>query len=168
MCPQQILRHTIHKRSFLLFEILLSCSLVILCLLPLIKPHLTIQSQEKAYLRNIQIEQETERALTALKEILYTHKEYTWKQLRQGICGELPIEAHFYLDKNPIKSTQCTYEIKSALPLTQKEALVLETSISFVFSKNTLSAPTRFIYVQKKTLLNSSDESDESAEEDIP
>lgn len=77
----------IQKRSFLLFELILSLSLVLLCLLPLINIHIGIAKSELGHIREVREEQIAQKAFCLLKIDIYEHK-YSWADLSRGIQNE--------------------------------------------------------------------------------
>lgn len=78
--PKRIIR----KRSFLLFELLLSLTLLLLCLFPLLKTHLGLaqgEGKEIAALKEV-VKQEAD--LCLLKTQLYERK-VSWEKLIKGV-----------------------------------------------------------------------------------
>ncbi|MEZ5315280.1 MAG: hypothetical protein R3E91_03600 [Chlamydiales bacterium] len=78
-----IKKQTIQKRSFLLFELLLAMGLLILCLFPMIKTHVTIVKEERKQLREILEPLKIYKAICDLKIDLHEHR-YSWEELMKG------------------------------------------------------------------------------------
>ncbi len=80
-------KRPIRKQSFLLFELLLSMGLVLLCLFPLIQTHMGIAKAEQAEIRTLEQRFYVQEAVCALKKRLHEH-EFTWEQLMQNVKEE--------------------------------------------------------------------------------
>lgn len=84
-------RHPIRKRSFLLFEILISMALILLCFFPMIKPHAAMCRAERKYLEEIRLEQLSQIAFCQIKERLYETRSHTWQDLLGEASGTIAL-----------------------------------------------------------------------------
>lgn len=84
------MKRAIRKRSYLLLEIFLSLTLIVLCFFPLIKPHTAIKKADLALITKLKSHRQFNNAYVQLLEKLYNHK-YSWKQLREGFSDKLEI-----------------------------------------------------------------------------
>ena len=130
----RLLKKTIHstqKRSFLLFELLLSLALLTLCLFPLLKPHITINRDQREKLERIQLERISKGAFCEIKERLHT-QEWSWQHLLKGISGELSESPPVYSGQKRFHKYQPRYSLKKIdHSTTQNGALLLEAKIYF-------------------------------------
>lgn len=78
--PWKNRKRAIRKRSFLLFELMISFSLLLLCLIPLIKIHTGIAKEECKQIKLIEEKFEVQKSFFELKEALLEHK-FTWNEL---------------------------------------------------------------------------------------
>lgn len=101
----------IQKRSFLLFELLVSMALISLCLFPLMKPLAAMRCADRCYLEDIQLEMAAQNAFCRIKENLF-ESSYNWNQLSSPVSGELP-PFTIVISKNKKGTYQCSYTIKS-------------------------------------------------------
>ena len=127
---------SIQKRSFLLFEVLISLALITLCLFPLLKPHIGIQKKQKERLEKIQLERFSKAAFCKVKEKLCENKTWSWHLLLKGVSGELDIPANVYLGGKEPLAYQTSYHIQKMDNSTKKDgALVLQVDIYFTSRK---------------------------------
>jgi hypothetical protein len=101
---------SIQKRSFLLFELLVSLALIVFCLLPLIKPHASMRKVDQERLAVMQMERIAQEAFCALKRELYENKRHTWEELKDVAEGELgPFKLTTGVEST--KTIMCDYTI---------------------------------------------------------
>lgn len=79
----QIPKRITRKRSFLLFELLLSLSLLLLCLFPLLKTHIGLTKGAGKEIAALKEALKQEEDFCQLKTKLYEHK-VSWEELMQG------------------------------------------------------------------------------------
>ena len=77
-------RLRIQKRPFLLFELLLSMGLLLLCLSPLIKTHVGMHRADLEQIHKLEAEIDVHNAYCKMKEALFS-QNYTWEQLMGGV-----------------------------------------------------------------------------------
>lgn len=121
---------SIRKRSFLLFELLVSLTLIVLCIFPLIKPHVFMRKADWRNLEEIQLERVAQEAFCLLKQELYENKETSWNALHKGFQGKLSEKLTSRLGK----IYTCNYEIKKIESTTKqstKSGLVVEVLLHF-------------------------------------
>ncbi len=70
-----------NRRPFLLFELLLSLTLLMLCLAPLLKTHLAIHKEEYLTLKKLRQERLCAAAFYHLKQQLYEQRQFSWAEL---------------------------------------------------------------------------------------
>ncbi len=75
---------SIQKRSFLLFELLLSLTLLTICLFPLMQTQMKLAKLKVQQLHAVQQHQKIKEVLCQAKIDLF-EKHYTWKQLMEGV-----------------------------------------------------------------------------------
>jgi len=79
----------IRKRSFLLFELLISLSLLTLCLYPLIKSQFEVQRGHLKELKKLEREQIVNLRFSKLKEAMF-EQIFPWNSLLEGTSYTLP------------------------------------------------------------------------------
>lgn len=130
-------KRSIRKRSFLLFELLISLTLITMCFFPLIKSHFFVRLASLNQLKEMQLERGAQAAFCELKTKLY-EKKHSWKQLLdQEASGELsPFTA--YTGKNKCLSYSCRYTISlPPFPIANKPTqnkIGLVICVDFVFT----------------------------------
>lgn len=139
MRKRKNVKPSIRKRSFLLFELLISLALLMLCLFPLIKPHLGIHKVQVVNLEKMQGEQKAYNMFCRLKERLYENR-HSWKELMEGTEGTIEKEGEVcrYV------ITQLDYAYKQNSP---NSALVLDIALYFPNQENPYS---HTLYVERK------------------
>lgn len=122
----------IHKRSFLLLELLISFALLTLCLFPLVKPHLAIYTSEKTQLKKMQLAAHAETAFCRIKEILHDGKTYSWVDLHRRIEGTLPdCSIQISADKKATYTCRYVLEKLDESHHGSVKALLLDVSLFF-------------------------------------
>ncbi len=101
----------IRKRSFLLFELIISLALITLCLFPLIQTHAQLRKQNQKEIETIQVEQLAQEAFCYLKEKLYEH-EIPWKKIKKEIRGTLDKDFTCWLGPKMAKKLTCNYRFE--------------------------------------------------------
>lgn len=107
-------RRTIQKRSFLLFELLVSLALVLLCFFPLVRSHTAMRKNDIRHLEEIQLERVAQAAFCHIKTRLYQANVHPWGDLFEQACGEVEEEEHEFsicTGKNKTKTFTCHYTI---------------------------------------------------------
>lgn len=97
----------IRKRSFLLFELLVSMALITLCLFPLMRPLAAMRLADRSYLEDIQLEVAAQNAFCCIKEKLFENSRI-WEQLASGISGELS-SFDIVTSKDSHRTYHCSY-----------------------------------------------------------
>lgn len=125
-------KRSIRKRSFLLFELLISLALIVLCLFPLVKSQALMRREERKNLEQMQSEQLAQVAFCKLKEDLYENKAHTWDELMTQAEGII---------------ADCTYIISllEYTNKTEKEGLVV--SIVFTIGDSEVQ---RSLYLERR------------------
>ena len=99
----------IRKRCFLLLEVVISLTLLTLCLFPLIKPLVFLHRAEAKRFANVEHYRKDQNELCKLKERLF-ERSYSWDKLKEG-TDELRVK------KKTVKD--------------QKEGLLLEAKTTY-------------------------------------
>ena len=73
----------IRKRCFLLLEVVVSLTLLSLCLFPLIKPLVFLHRAEAKRFANVEHYRKDQNELCSIKEKLFEHV-YSWERLKEG------------------------------------------------------------------------------------
>lgn len=81
-------KRSTRKRSFLLFELMVSLALIALCLFPLIKTLAGVRQSEMKEMVEMQLWNHSQHAFCQIKERIF-EQEYTWKELVNGVSGTL-------------------------------------------------------------------------------
>lgn len=139
------------KRSFLLFELLVSLTLIVLCLFPLIKPHTSIRKEEQAFLYEMQLERLAQEAFCILKEDLYNNK-LSWNSLRKGCSGTLDHEFSLTTGAKKIKHVSCNYIIQvidHCEKKSNKNGLLLAVDLEFQLNDGLQHLYERTLYLEK-------------------
>jgi hypothetical protein len=91
-------------RPYLLVEVLVALSLVSLCLVPLLRPHITGLRAQVAIAQRVELERLAELALAEVKQHLYEHKEYEWrrKDAKPQLMQLGSVQARFMPDREVI------------------------------------------------------------------
>lgn len=71
------------KRAFTMLEVLLAAMLVILCLLPLMVPHIQLIKAQSKFNRKVELDHQVNLLYAAILEKLYRN-EIPWENLKQG------------------------------------------------------------------------------------
>ncbi len=123
------------KRSFLLFELLISILLVSLIIVPLVETHISMRRGEAQHLQRMQMEPLAQHALCSIQEKLF-EKSYRWEELIQGISDDLSESYEVILGTKKSETYHCHFTLikrdQTRKPSLNKEALVL--SVKLVFS----------------------------------
>ncbi len=155
MFKLQAARRT-RKRSFLLFELLVSMALITLCLFPLVKPLAAMRRADRSYLENIQLERAAQNAFCLIKAKLYENKFHSWNQLGSSTSGELPDPFHIVMSKDLYRTYHCSYTIKrpfkdSKKPKLHKVGRVITIAINLqTDSKKDPIVFNRTLYLEKQ------------------
>lgn len=146
-------RRLIRKRSFLLFELLISLALIALCLFPLIKPHVTIKRIENSYLENVFFETRSHIAYCKLKELLHEHK-IPWKQLEsfEGEIPDDPLKNNFVFQGRKYICRFKIEEIDHKKRKNQETAMALEASFMFTYNHKNIGPYTFAFTAEKKNV----------------
>lgn len=112
MFKREAAARRIRKRSFLLFELLISLALITLCLFPLIQPLAAMRKEEYKYLEEIQLERIAQNAFCELKTILYENKTHRWEQLASEVSAQLPNPFYIAAGMNLDRAYHCNYTLK--------------------------------------------------------
>lgn len=112
MSKQLLNQLSIRKRSFLLVELLVSLTLIVLCLFPLLKPLAAMRKNDQKYLRKIQLDQAYQVAYGEVKTKLYAH-EHSWEDLKRGADGELDLISKILISPQNTLEFSWNYKIKS-------------------------------------------------------
>jgi hypothetical protein len=141
------------KRSFLLFELLISLALISLCLFPLIQPHAAMRKKEKCYLEEIQLERIAQNAFCILKQKLYENSEHAWDDLVKGTAGMLEESFQIINGRESGKTYSCSYTIEcigsAPKPSFNKEGAVIVITLSFVAPQSDPSIFQRTLYLER-------------------
>jgi hypothetical protein len=142
---------TIRKRSFLLFELLVSLALVLLCLFPLIKPHASMRKAASKQMEQMQMQRVAQTAFCTLKQMLYENKEHTWGDLMHGTEGKLAELFTIFTGEKITKTLSCNYTIKQIdhSDKTKKSGLVIEIALNFTPCTNDEYLYTRTLYLER-------------------
>ncbi len=111
-----------NRRHFLLLEVLIAFSLVLLCAFPLLTTQVFIAKAEKQSLHDIEIDRLVNIVLVHIVQDLYNQKP-EWKELNEGI--EIRLEKE-WLDKSSFPKI-FPYEVKVHLKLKEEEDTEEET-----------------------------------------
>jgi hypothetical protein len=82
----------IHKRPFLLLEVLIAFALVSLSMIPLMRPHIVILQEEKAFLKELELDKRVNQFYVDMLESLYNNR-IPWEEITQGTEGVFTEEA---------------------------------------------------------------------------
>ncbi|MCH9625191.1 MAG: hypothetical protein S4CHLAM123_03610 [Chlamydiales bacterium] len=151
---KKALKRPIQKRSFLLFELLISLALITLCLLPLIHPHIAMRKSELQNLETIQLEQHAQTAFCSVKQKIYENREYPWDTLlNKTIKDSLVDPFYVYLDQEEPRIYTCHYTLQAVETAnknsTSKNALVLEINLTFQNQNHTTKSLARTLYLER-------------------
>jgi hypothetical protein len=142
----------IRKKSFLLFELLISLALIVLCLFPLVKPYAYMQKGEKHALIEMQLACLAQQAFCYLKEDLYNHR-LSWDSLVAGTSGK--IDEIFFLVTGPkiTRKAVCSYKIQTiddCNKISQKKmGLLLAIELEFTINDRDGYRYQRTLYLER-------------------
>lgn len=128
-------RRTTRKRSFLLFELLVSLTLIAMCILPLIKPHVAMQKKRLESLFAVQYEAFNQEAFCRFKKMLYENQGPSFEQLVKGCKGDIEGTFTLYTGKESFRKVACHYEV-TKIDTSNKtskriKALVMRVDLTF-------------------------------------
>lgn len=85
------------KKPFLLFELLLSFTLLVLIFFPMLKTHFAIANEEIKTVEKMEFERMGRNIFSFIEEQLYENRFHTFDELKKGIQGEIkkPLHSHF-------------------------------------------------------------------------
>lgn len=140
------MRQVIRKRSFLLFELLISLLLISMCLLPLLKPHVWIRREEVKSLIEMQLERAHQTAFCQLKQELWERFQPSWESLENSFSGR-SLDHPFFIwtgEKEPLPFS-CIYsaELMESIrkPSQSKNAMVVRFAFTFLSPKQETFGP---------------------------
>lgn len=147
------MRVTIQKRSFLLFELLISLALIVLCFFPLIKPHASMRKANIEQLEHMQLERAAQEAFCYIKEQLYENK-LRWKDLIHKDPKELEQTFTIWVGKNKAKSFNCSYttSLLDKINKTSQNKVGLLMEIALQFSPSQHAPFIRTLYLEQLQL----------------
>lgn len=153
--PQQSPPRRIRKRSFQLFEILISMALITTCLFPLVKPMTAIRKADRKHLERIQLEVAAQNAFCRIKEILYENQTHSWSQLGVEVSGTLSEPFSICYSKDKTRSYPCSYIITRPFKDGNKPSLNIlgrVIQIKIIFHTGDEEPPTfhRTLYLEKE------------------
>lgn len=138
MNTKKNIKPSIQKRSFQLFELLISLVLISLCLFPMIKTHALMRKEERKQLEQVLLEKASQDAFCLIKEKLYENKGHSWEELMAGTVGELGLITP---RSNGVGAKQvfCNYQIKALDHVNKKnpnrEGLIIEVNFDLYVVK---------------------------------
>ena len=148
-------KQAIRKRSFLLFELLISLTLIALCLFPLIKPHVAMRKSQLENLISMQLEQVNQEAFCLFKEELYQNKGPSWENLYKGTEGILNKEFDIYTGKDSVVPLTCEYKVSYLDSVnkisTSTKALVVKVDLIFRSPHSTFDPFSHTLYLELRT-----------------
>ena len=153
--PTQISkRRTTQKRSFLLFELLISLALIALCLFPLIKPHAAMRKGQLDHLIEMQLEQVNQAAFCTFKKMLYENRGPAWKQLQKETRGTLEKTFYIYTGKKSAIPITCVYKTERLDSTTKKKtstkALVIDVQLIFTMPQHKERTFSHTLYLEQR------------------
>jgi hypothetical protein len=129
-------RRPIQKRHALLLEVLLALSLLLLCLFPLVRPHLFMYQTTRKRLEKFQMDRYSQEVFLRVKELLYTHA-IPWKKLQSVVSGEFPYEIEIYYDSDQSKKYRPAYTIHCLQHRTKSSSQISYSLLKIdIFFKN--------------------------------
>lgn len=144
--------HT-RKRSFLLIELLISFTLLSLCLFPLIRPHLVMKKEQIEQMVLIQLDPIEQNAFCRFKEQLMSTFSPSFDQLSKKAAGELPCSYALKVGKGKTLPLRCSYETEclEVANKTSLESKGIVVSITFTFHTPTKEYPfTHALFVERR------------------
>lgn len=143
---------SIRKRSFLLFELLISLALIVLCLFPMIKPHAQMRKAQIKQLEEMQMQRIVQEAFCVLKQKLYENKEHTFSELMVDAKGTLDKTFTLSIGADKTKELNCLYVLKHREHFDKrsqnKTGLTLDVELTFTPESHPNQVYKRTLYLE--------------------
>ena len=141
-----IVAYRLGRRPIVLLEVLIAFALVVLCVLPLIYPHVFILRSEKKFISTVELDHWVNLLFADRLQMLYQN-EIAWQDIENG--KEMPIESTWlaslgYKQELPFIGTYQFIKIRQKPP-TPGEVTVYLFSLEFTF------IPKPGLYLEKNT-----------------
>lgn len=149
-------QRSIRKRSFLLFELLISLTLITLCFVPLVKSQFLVRLATLNQLQEMQLERAAQAAFCELKTKLY-EKEHDWKALIEQNPSGVLSQYQICTGKNNFVSYACRYTISHPLfaiankPSQNKVGLIIDVDLLFISPQDKKFSFRRTLYLERLT-----------------